>query len=262
MVDERLVTYRLEDGVGIISLNRPEKLNAISDAMRPYSNEAWEWARNTQEVRAIVIRGEGRSFCAGRDTTELGGGRGGTDTDYTYVRRSNQGRIHSLYHDKPVVAAVRGHAIGGGCELALFADIRVGSTDAKLSLPEIKYGILPDTGGSQFVTALAGPSRAKLMVLTGELIDGKTAYEWGLFDVLVEPDEVDDRALAIAKAIAEKSPLAVSVGKTLVDQMYTGMVANGIRQELIAQTLLFGSEDYQEARAALRESRAPQFKGK
>jgi enoyl-CoA hydratase/carnithine racemase len=256
-----LVTYRLEEGVGIISLNRPEKHNALSNEMSRASREAWDWARDTEEVRVIVIRGEGKSFCAGRDTTQLGQ-REGNDSDYSFVRRAATGRIHGLYEDKPVIAAVRGYAIGGGFEQALAADIRVGATDAKLSLPEINYGILPDTGGTQLLNALVGPGRTKVMTLTGSFVDARTAYEWGIFDFLVEPDELDDKAFELAKEIASKSPLAVRLGKTLVDQMYTGMIANGIKQELLAQTALFTSQDYQEARAAIREKRKPEFTGR
>lgn len=258
---EPLVKYRLEDGVGIISLNRPEKHNASNNEMGPFAREAWDWAYDNEAVKAIVIRGEGKSFCAGRDTTQLGS-RQGTDTHYSFVRRAVTSRIAGLYRDKPVIAAVTGYAIGGGFEMALAADIRVGSTDAKMSLPEIKYGILPDTGGSQLLTALVGPAKTKYMVLSGDFIDGKTAYEWGIFDFLEAPEEVDAKALAIAKSIAEKSPLAINLGKTLVDQMYTGAIANGIKQELMAQTVLFTSEDYKEARAALREKRKPNFTGK
>jgi enoyl-CoA hydratase len=171
-------------------------------------------------------------------------------------------RIHGLYGDKPVIAAVKGYAIGGGFEQALAADMRVGGTDAKVSLPEIRYGILPDTGGTQLLNALIGPARTKYMTLTGNFVDAQTAYEWGIFDFLVEPDEVDAKALGIAKEIAPKAPLAINLGKTLVDQMYTGTIVNGIRQELMAQTVLFTSQDYKEARAALRENRKPSFTGR
>ncbi len=258
---ESLVLHHLEDGVGVITLNRPEKHNAMNNAMSQASREAWDWARRTEEARVILIRGAGKSFCAGRDVTQLGTREGG-ESDYAFVRHHTLGRIHGLYSDKPVVAALKGYAIGGGFELALSADIRVGSSDAKVSLPEIKYGILPDTGGTQLLNALIGPSRTKYMTLTGNFVDARTAYEWGILDFLVEPEEVDARALEIAKAIAEKAPLAVNLGKTLVDQMHTGAIANGIRQELMAQTVLFTSEDYKEARAALRENRKPNFKGK
>jgi enoyl-CoA hydratase/carnithine racemase len=255
MTDERPgMTRRFEDGVAILSFNRPEKHNAGAG-----DPEAWEWALRAPEVRCVIVRGEGRSFHSGRDTTLLGT-RESDESDYEFVRRAVNARINSLLYAKPVIAAVKGYAIGGGFEMCLAADFRVGSTDAKLCLAEVKYGILPDTGGTQMLTTLIGPARTKYMTLTGNFLDGKTAYEWGVFDFLEEPQNVDAKALEIAKTIAARSPAAVEMGKQLVDQMYLGQVINGVRQELLAQSSLFQTEDYQEQRAALREKRDPVFK--
>jgi len=249
------VLRELQDGVAILSFNRPEKHNAGA-----HDPSALEWAHNNPDVRVIVIRGEGKSFNSGRDTTLLGT-REGDEGDFEFVRRATLMRINGLYRSKPVIAAVKGYAIGGGFEAALAADIRVGSRDAKLCLAEIKYGILPDTGGTQMLTTLIGPARTKYMVLSGDYVDGQTAYEWGIFDFLVDtPEETDTKALEIARTIASRSPAAVEMGKQLVDQMYVGDVANGIRQELLAQTALFQTDDYKEQRAALREKRPPVFK--
>ena len=250
---------RFEDGVGILSFNRPEKHNA--GAHGPDAEAAWEWAMNTPEVRCIVLRGEGKSFNSGRDTTLLGTRPSG-DSDYEFVRKSQLGRLHGMLHPKPIIAAVKGYAIGGGFEAALACDFRVGSTDAKVCLAEVKYGILPDMGGTQLLTALIGPARTKYMVMSGDYVDAQTAYEWGILDFLVEPEELDAKTLAIAKTIASRSPTAVTIAKQLVDQMHAGAIANGIRQELLAQTVLFATEDYKEQRAALREKRDPVFKGR
>lgn len=260
MVDERpTMLQRFEDGVAILSYNRPEKHNA--GAGGPDAVAAWDWALNDPEVRCIVIRGEGKSFNSGRDTTQLGTRPSG-DSDFEFVRKAQLGRLHAMLHPKPVIAAVKGYAIGGGFEAALAADFRVGSTDAKVCLAEIKYGLLPDTGGTQMLTALIGPARTKYMTMSGDFVDARTAYEWGIFDFLVEPEDLDARTLSIAKTIASRSPVAVTIAKQLVDQMHAGAVVNGIRQELLAQSVLFQSEDYKEQRAALREKRDPVFKGR
>ena len=242
--------------VGYIILNRPEKHNAGAG-----DPAAWDWALNDPAVRCVVVRGEGKSFHSGRDTTLLGT-REKNESDYEFVRHACNARINQLLYAKPIIAAVKGYAIGGGFEMALAADMRVGSTDAKLCLAEVKYGILPDTGGTQMLTTLIGPARTKYMTLTGDYVDGQTAYEWGIFDFLLPPDEVDAKALSIAKTIASRSPGAVEMGKQLVDQMHMGAVVNGIRQELLAQSSLFQSQDYQEQRAALREKREPVFRRK
>jgi enoyl-CoA hydratase/carnithine racemase len=256
-----LVTKRLEDGVGIVSLNRPEKHNAINDEMGPVLHEALAWAIESPEVNCILLRGEGKSFCSGRDTTVLGH-RARDESDFAFVRRAQNGRISMLDCPKPIVAAVSGYAIGGGMEMALAADMRVAATDARMRLPEILYGILPDTGGTQFLTTLIGPSKTKYLVMTGDEIDAERALEWGIVDWVVEPDQLDDEALALAKKLAAGPPLAVAMAKQLVDNIHGENVRSGIRLELLAQTTLFKSEDYQEARGALREKRPPKYKGK
>jgi enoyl-CoA hydratase len=255
MAEERAgMLRRFEDGVAILSFNRPEKHNAGAG-----DPEAWDWALNDPAVRCVVVRGEGRSFHTGRDTTLLGT-REGNQSDYEFVRQAVNSRINSLLYAKPVIAAVKGYAIGGGFEMALAADFRVGSTDAKVCLAEVKYGILPDTGGTQMLTTLIGPARTKYMAMSGDFVDGETAYDWGIFDFLEEPENVDAKALSIAKTIASRSPAAVEMAKQLVDQMHIGSVISGIRQELLAQSSLFQTEDYKEQRAALREKRDPVFK--
>ena len=255
------VLRRVEDGVGVVSLNRPEKHNAINDEMSPALHDAMEWAIESPDVRCILVRGEGKSFCSGRDTTVLGH-RARDESDYVFVRRAQDGKLKQLDAPKPIVAAMKGHAIGGGFELGLGADMRVASTDVRMRLPEIHFGILPDTGGTQFLTQLIGPSKAKYSAMTGDVIDGEQALDWGIVDWLVEPDALDERALEIAKKIAAGPPLAVAMAKQLVDQFHGENVRRGIRAELLAQTTLFKSEDYQEARAARSEKRAPKYKGK
>jgi enoyl-CoA hydratase len=256
-----LILRRLEDGVGIVSLNRPDRHNAINDEMSAAMREAMDWAIESPDARCILLRGEGKSFCSGRDTTVLGH-RARDESDYVFVRRAQDGKLRQLDAAKPIVAAMRGHAIGGGFELALGADMRVAATDVKMRLPEIHFGILPDTGGTQFLTQLIGPSKAKYYAMTGDVIDGEQALAWGIVDWLVEPDALDEKALEIAKKIAAGPPLAVAMAQQLVDQFHGDTVRRGIRAELLAQTTLFKSEDYQEARAARSEKRAPKYKGK
>jgi len=256
-----LVLRRVEAGVGVLSLNRPEKHNAINDEMGAALRDAMDWAIESPDVRCILLRGEGKSFCSGRDTDSLGH-RAGDESDFVFVRRAQDSRLAMLDTTKPIVAAVRGHAIGGGMEIALAADMRIAATDVSMRLPEILYGILPDTGGTQFLTTLIGPSKTKFLVMTGDAVRGEQALEWGIVDWLVSPESLDEEALAIAKRLAAGPPLAVSMAKQLVDQLQGESIRRGIREELLAQSTLFKSEDYQEARAALREKRPPKYKGK
>ncbi|MCW1383634.1 enoyl-CoA hydratase/isomerase family protein [Novosphingobium sp. KCTC 2891] len=255
------VLYEVDQGVGIITLNRPDVHNAMDDETAALYKQAVHAALDDPAVRAILLRGAGKSFCSGRDTTVLGH-RARDESDYHFVLRHQQSRLEVLDSPKPFIAALKGAVIGGGCEIALSCDIRVCSTDLKMALPEIHYGILPDTGGTQLLTTLIGPARTKYMVMTGERIDAQTAMEWGAVDFVVAPDDLDAKALDVARKIAAKPPICLAMAKTMIDQAHAGAVRNGIAQELLAQTALFKTEDYIEARAAIREKRKPVYKGK
>jgi enoyl-CoA hydratase/carnithine racemase len=256
-----VVRLEVVDGVAVVSLNRPEKHNAFNDELYTAWREAMEWAAGSDTVRAVLLRGEGRSFSSGRDTSELGQ-RAGGESDFAFVRHHQEARLHDLGIPKPVVAALKGAVIGGAFEVALAADIRIASTDIKMGFPEIRYGLLPDTGGTAFATILAGPSRAKLLVMSGELIDAQQALTWGLVDRVVEPADLDDAALTLARRLAAGPPLALAMAKQLIDDVWSATVRSGLRSELLAQSALFASEDYEEARAALREGRAPDYRGR
>lgn len=255
------VLYEVVDGVGVITLNRPEVHNAMDDEVAALYKKVLDAALEDDNVRVVLLQGAGKSFCSGRDTTMLGH-RARDESDYHFVLRHQQKRLVVMDSPKPFIAALKGAAIGGGCETALSCDIRIADTTLKMALPEIHYGILPDTGGTQLMTALIGPARTKYMVMTGDRIDAQTALEWGAVDFVVAPEELDAKALEIARKIAAKPPIALAMAKTMIDQIHAGAMRNGIAQELLAQTALFKTEDYQEARAALREKRTPVYKGK
>ena len=245
----------------IITLNRPERHNAMDDSMSTLFQQLVGEALDEIESNAILIRATGKSFCSGRDTNVLGQ-RARDESDFHFVRRHQEGRLRMQESTKPIIAALKGGAIGGGCELALAADIRISDTTLKMALPEILYGVLPDTGGTQMMTALIGPSRTKYMVMTGQKIDAATALEWGAVDFVVEPDELDARALAVARDIAAKPPINLAMAKEMINLMHGATIRTGTRAELYAQSYLFKTDDYHEARTAIREKRAPQYKGK
>lgn len=255
------VLYEVAEGVGVITFNRPDVHNAMDDDAAHLYKQLLDKAFEDDAVRAVLLQGAGKSFCSGRDTTMLGH-RARDESDYHFVLRHQHKRLAVMESPKPFIAALKGAAIGGGCETALACDIRISDTTLKMALPEINYGILPDTGGTQLMTTLIGPSRTKYMVMTGNRIDAATALEWGAVDFVVQPEELDSRALEIAKSIAAKPPIALAMAKSMIDQSHMGAVRNGIGQELLAQTALFKTEDYTEARAALREKRQPVYKGK
>lgn len=250
----------LDGHVGELIINRPDKHNALDDPAQALIFDKLTGLINHPQVRVIILRGEGKSLCAGRDTSVLGQREPG-DSDFAFVQRA-QRLIHAMLDcPKPIVAAVKGAAIGGGFEMALAADMRVVGRSAKLSLPEIKYGLLPDMGGTQTLTAIVGRARAKYLIMTGHRLSGEEACAWGIGDWLVDDDDVDARARAIARELAANPPQALMMAKNLVDQSYNGELRRGIRQELTSICTLFKSADYAEARAALREGRAPDYTG-
>lgn len=230
-------------GVGVITLNRPHRHNAITDSLFAQMRDAIY--RNLEDplVRCLLIRGEGKSFCSGRDTAELGL-RSNDEDDFTFVREHQRLRLDMMDSPKPVVAAVQGAAIGGGFEIALSADIRIIADTAVFGLPEVGLGLVPDTGGTQILPALVGPARAKYLVLSGARIDAATAYAWGIAEEIVPVGDLAERALQLCRELAAQPRLAASMAKLLVDQASAGHIRNGFRQELLAQTALFRSDDY------------------
>lgn len=255
------ILSEIDGSLRIITLNRPDRHNAMDDDMSALFQALIGEALEETASNAILIRANGKSFCSGRDTNVLGQ-RARDESDFHFVRRHQEGRLRMQESTKPIVAALKGGAIGGGCELALAADMRISDTTLKMALPEILYGVLPDTGGTQMMTALIGPSRTKYMVMSGQKIDAATALEWGAIDFLVAPEELDARALELARDIAAKPPINLAMAKEMINLMHGATIRTGTRAELYAQSYLFKTEDYHEARTAIREKRAPQYKGK
>jgi enoyl-CoA hydratase/carnithine racemase len=241
------VTTETHDRVRVISLNRPERHNALDDAALDQLEAAMSDAYADPGVDVLLLRGEGRSFCSGRDTADISdsaAGEGSEETDLQFIRRHQDIRLSQVFAAKPIVAAVKGNVLGGGLELALGADIRVGSTDLQMAFPEVHYGLTSDSGGSVLATMLAGPSRAKLMLMTGRRVDGDTALLWGLVDELVAPEDLDTTALDLCRDIASKSSSAVQVTKELVNTAWQGAVRSTMRAELFAQVALFSSAEH------------------
>jgi enoyl-CoA hydratase/carnithine racemase len=243
------VERSVADGVGTISLNRPHRHNAVDDELYEELQRAWAEVQADPAVRVVLLRGNGPSFCSGRDTKQLGERVEG-ESDLSFVRRHQQTRIDQLDSPKPVVAALRGAVLGGGLEMALAADIRIAASDVGMAFPEIRYGLMSDTGGSGLVTMLAGPSRAKLLLMTGRRIGAEQALAWGLVDDVVAPEELDGTAAALAAELADKPAEALAMIKATVDGMWHGQLHAALRAELFAQVALFGGEDYRERKRA------------
>jgi enoyl-CoA hydratase/carnithine racemase len=232
------IEVRTQDTVAVISFNRPEKHNALTDAMSDAFRKAIATAIDDPDVRCLLLRGEGPSFSSGRDTTQLGSRPEGVSDD-EYIARAQRGKLRLLASPKPVVAALKGYVLGGAFETALAADVRVAATTTELGFPEVRYGLVPDTGGTQLLTVLAGPAKAKYLVISGARIDAVTALAWGVVDWVVGPDELDDRAMEVAMQLAAAPPGAAAAAKRLVDHLWHERVRAGFDLERQAQVALF-----------------------
>ena len=249
------------DRVGVISYNRPDKHNALDDEASTRFRALVDEYLGDPEVRCVLLRGEGPSFSSGRDTSQLGRRTPG-QSDEDYIRIAQVGKATLLTSATPVVAALQGYAMGGALETALLADVRIGTPDLVLALPEVLYGLVPDTGGTQLIAELVGPGRAKYLMMTGEQLDGPTAHEWGLVDLMV-PDAaaLDETAFGIASSIAANAPLAVQAVKRLVDEHRRRRLEDTLTRELDEQVRLFASDDYREQRQSREEGRPPVYRG-
>jgi len=237
-MSETLVMIERADGVGTVSLNRPHRHNAVNDELYDAITAAFGAMSADPEVRVILLRGEGRSFCSGRDTAELGRRPGG-ESDLSFLRRHQATRLAQLDCPKPIVAALKGHVLGGGLEMALACDIRIAATNVQMAFPEIGYGLVTDTGGAPLTTMLAGPSRAKRMLMTGDPIDASTALQWGLVDEVVPPDDLDATATSLCVRLASRPAQLLALSKQIVDQAWGGAVRSGMGVELVSQLALF-----------------------
>ena len=207
-------------------------------------------------VRVIVIRAEGRGFCAGVDIKELDA----HPERIVAVNGGNYATFKAVHRNPvPVIAAVHGFVLGGGIGITGAADIVVASECATFALPEVDRGAM---GGGAHLQRLFPVQKVRYLFFTGEKIGARDAERYGFIERIVPKAGLRDAALEIARKIAAKPPLCLAMAKTMIDQMHAGAMRNGIAQELLAQTALFKTEDYQEARAAIREKRAPSYKGK
>lgn len=259
-MSDRILT-ETSGGVRVVSLNRPDRHNAFDRALYDGCLAAMRQAVVDRDVRAIVLRGEGRSFSSGIDTSSLGQ-RGPEETHWSHGRHTQELNLLMADAPKPVIAALKGHVLGKGLETALAADMRVIARGTQLGFPEVKFGLSTDNGGAPRSVALAGPSRSKYLIMSGDLIDAEVALAWGLADWLVEPDDLDAFTLDLAGRLAARAPLALAVAKEMVDQVHRAAIVNGTRSEMIAQIALMSTEDHVEAKAASREKRTPSLRGR
>jgi len=246
-------------GVTLIRLNRPGALNALNSRLLEELVQALDAAEADEGVRCVVLTGSERAFAAGADITEM--------SDKTYAEMFaadffSQGARRIEAFRKPIVAAVAGFALGGGCELAMLCDFIIAAESARFGQPEINLGVMPGIGGTQRLTRLVGKSKAMDMILTARMMDAAEAERAGLVSRVVPDDKLIEEAIGAARKIAAQSPLAVMMNKELVDAAYETTLSAGVAMERRLFHSLFAFEDQKEGMAAFVEKRKPQFKGR
>ncbi len=247
--------------VALLTLNRPDRLNAIGRDVLGLLAAAVTEAAADERVRTLVIAGAGRAFCAGADLGEI---EALPDARAFRGFIATMTEVYQLIADcpKPSVAALHGAAFGGGLELALACDLRVAETGTKLGVPEMKLGVLPGAGGTQRLPRLVPAGIAKQMILTGEPITAERAYDLGLVNELAAPGETRTAALGLAARVAAGAPLALAAGKRLVDRGLGMELAAAISYEGESVSMLFGTEDRAAGLTAFRARRPPVFTGR
>lgn len=250
--------FRKERNIGVLSINRPSALNALNGAVLEELNEAIDMINNDEDIHILILTGEGRAFVAGADIGEM------KDMNSMKARRFAEKGL-SIFRrielmEKPVIAAINGFALGGGCELAMCCDIRIASEKAKFGQPEVGLGIIPGFAGTQRLARLVGLGRAKELIFTCDIIDAEEAYRIGLVNKVVSAEELMNSAMEMANKIVSKGQLAVRYAKASINRgietdLDTGMV---IEKDLFG--LCFSTEDQKEGMKAFLEKRIPNYK--
>lgn len=250
------VTFSITDSVAEITLNRPQKHNAVTPEMAAALHDYAARIDRDDDIRAVLLKGAGeRAFCSGSDINTL---ESYPDL-WTFRNRTGyEAAIRDIR--KPVIAALRGWVLGGGCELALAADIRVGGRSTRCGCPEITRGWIGAGGASQMLPRLIGYGQAMRLLLTGEPLDAEESYRLGLIDILVDDAEVEATALALCRKIAGYSPVAVQAVKASARMALSAPVEAGLRYENEMNALCFSAGDHLEGIRAFQQKRPADFK--
>ena len=261
--DRSTIGYKVADGIGIITLERADKLNAFNERMiREMRTVIWQ-ANFDDAVRVLIITGTGRSFCAGRDINGLDYENNLTTPQYRAYVRAN----HELFDDieaieKPVIAAVNGICAGGGIEMAIACDFRIAAQTATFMLPENQLGVIPASGACSRMIQMIGIGRLKQMIMAVETVDAAEAYRIGLVGAVCAPEALMDEALGYARRLLTKAPQAMGMAKHIINACQNVDTETGRLLERLGQSVLIRTDDNKEGMTAFQEKRAARFKGR
>ena len=253
--------FEKKGNIAYVTVNRPKVLNALNMAVMDELRQVFTSIKDDSAIRAVIVTGSGeKSFIAGADIAELSKQEPVKAKEYTHRGQAALDLIENL--GKPVIAAVNGFALGGGCEVAMACTMRIASENAKLGQPEVKLGLIPGYGGTQRLPRLVGKGLAMQLLLSGEMISAQEAYRIGLVNEVVAAAELIPRAEAIAKKIIANAPLAVQYAMEAVNHGMEMPLKEGLYVEAALFGVVCATEDKNEGTTAFLEKRAPNFKGK
>jgi len=255
-MEYEILKLNVQEGAAVITISRPDALNALNSRFFKELNPLLDDLSARPDVRVIIITGEGKAFVAGADIAEMSAMTQAQGKEFSRVGQQTFRRLELL--DKPVIAAVNGFALGGGCELALACDFRLASTKAKFGQPEVNLGLTPGYAGTQRLPRLIGAGNALAMLLTGDMIGAEEALRIGLVQRVLEPEQLLEKALEMAKTIAGKGPKAVQKVKKLVRRGLETDFEKGCLLEMDEFSSLFENEGSEGMKAFL-EKRKPQW---
>ena len=254
------VRLDVDGAIATITNDHPEKHNAFDDAMDRRLFEILGELRDRREVRAVIWRGEGRSFSSGRDVAAIGGGQV-TMTHHELMARGHRGIQQIFELEAPIIVACQGWSIGASFQRALLCDLRVAAEGARFLLPEVGHGVIPDTGGVGRLFQICGHGVASDLVLTGRVMDAAEAHAHGVVSRVVPADALDDTARDMAERIAAAPAATVRVARRVIRHLAEPEIRSSMAEELIGQTYLSRSDDAAERRAAQAEGREPRYTG-
>jgi enoyl-CoA hydratase len=256
----KTLLFEIKEDIGIVSINRPEARNSLNLDVLDELAEVFGSIAGSEEVKAVIVTGVGNAFVAGADISQMRDMTAAEGRKMTLRGQEVMGLIEEI--DKPVIAAVNGHALGGGCELAMACDVRLASDQAKFGQPEVNLGIIPGFGGTQRLPRLVGKGMAKYLILSAAIIDAQEALRIGLVEKVYPPEALLDEAEKLAKTIVSKAPIALRLAKRAINKGTDAELGTGVAFEAEAFAGAFSTEDRVEGMSAFLEKRKVDFGNK